>query len=274
MNNKIRLIGVSGQLGSGKDTVAEHLIEEHGFTRVALADPIKRFGYHVFLFNEKQLWGPSGFRNSIDSRYETSASFAWDSALGRLEAFGRTYCTDVLGTDDRDQVEAAYKELVHWFFWLRTTHGESLSPRVMLQTLGTEWGRERISSDIWMKYTLRTAKSLLHLDGSTRAWEYCPLKGISPASGGVDTGVNGVVISDVRFENEFRAIRSAGGAVIRVIRPDTDEEAATVGIAGHASEAQNFSFDNFDFIINNDKSLRELYENVDQYMEIFNVAHK
>lgn len=34
-------IALSGKAGSGKDTVAAYLVEEHGFTRLALADPLK-----------------------------------------------------------------------------------------------------------------------------------------------------------------------------------------------------------------------------------------
>ncbi len=35
------LIGISGRKRSGKDTLASRLISEHGFTRVAFADPLK-----------------------------------------------------------------------------------------------------------------------------------------------------------------------------------------------------------------------------------------
>lgn len=36
------IIGLSGLKGSGKDTVAAHLVKEHGFERRAFADPLKR----------------------------------------------------------------------------------------------------------------------------------------------------------------------------------------------------------------------------------------
>lgn len=272
--SKIRLIGISGHTGAGKDLVADHLVYTHGFTQVALADPIKRFGYNVFLFSGNQLWGPSDQKNRVDPRYAGKANSAWDFALGRLEAYGRSYCTSVLGTDDIDDVTDAYNALVHWFFWLRNNYGANLSPRVMLQTLGTEWGRERVSQDIWIDYALRNVKTLLHLDGNTREWTYDPVEGIKHADRSQDTGTLGIVISDIRFENEIKAIREAGGAVIRIVRPETDEVAQDVGVKGHKSEAQEFSFDNFDFIINNNKSIQELYYNVDQYLEIFDVAHK
>ena len=35
------IIGISGRKRSGKDTFAEQLVKEHGFTRIAFADPLK-----------------------------------------------------------------------------------------------------------------------------------------------------------------------------------------------------------------------------------------
>ena len=265
--HKASIIGVSGQAGSGKDTVADHVIKHHKFTRVALADPIKRFGYHVFQFTEQQLWGSSGYRNAIDGRYEIQDN--WDSAQVRLEQYGRQYCQNVLNTEDAAAIDRAYKALVHWFFWLESTH-RSLSPRIMLQTLGTEWGREAVDQDIWINAFLVTAKTLLHEDGGTKLWDYDPLTGPIPSKKKI---IHGVVISDVRFQNEFDAIRREGGSVIRVLRPDTDFAAADVGISGHASEAHEFSLDSFDFIIQNDKSLFDLYESVDTFMNMFYVTH-
>ena len=63
------IIGLSGQAGSGKDTVADFLVEHYGFVKVALADPIKRAAMEWWGFTEEQLWGPSSERNKPDMRY-------------------------------------------------------------------------------------------------------------------------------------------------------------------------------------------------------------
>lgn len=275
--HRLSIVGISGQTGSGKDTVANYLTEEHGFVKIALADPIKRFGYHVFLFNTDQLWGPSQARNAVDLRYNEDGY--WLEAQARLEASGKSYVIDVLGDDDSDKVTQAYSALVHWFFWLRENYQGKLSPRIMLQTLGTEWGRDAVNPDVWMNYLLRTARTLLHEDGNTRQWIYDPLEGcvdrtkMNAFLRWSGTKTRGVVVSDIRFENEFKRIRDEGGAVIRVIRPDTDAKAATIGIAGHASEAHDYSLDNFDFILNNEGTLIDLYRAVDTYMPVFNSTH-
>jgi len=267
--HRLSLVGVSGQAGSGKDTIANYLCEEYQFKKVALADPIKRFGYHVFHFSEKQLWGPSSARNALDKRY--NEEYTWDEAQSRLEAWGHQYVCDILGDDDPSKTQPAHAALIHWFFWLKRSYFGKLSPRIMLQTLGTEWGREAVSESIWMDYMLRTARSLLHEDGTTKFLDYDPLNGCMETE--KDKTPRGIVVSDIRFENEFRRIREVGGAVIRVIRPDTDAGAATIGVEGHASEAHDYSFDDFDFILYNEGSLVDLYQNIDTYMTIYDSTH-
>jgi hypothetical protein len=83
------------------------------------------------------------------------------------------------------------------------------SPRQLLQTLGTEWGRGTVHPEIWIRIAMeRAANHMTH---------------------------NGVVITDVRFDNEAQAIIDAGGEVWRVTRPGwrclADDAAA------HQSEA-------------------------------------
>lgn len=63
------IVGISGQAGSGKDTIADFLVKDFSFCKIALADPIKRFCAEVFNFSEQQLWGPSQYRNGYDKRY-------------------------------------------------------------------------------------------------------------------------------------------------------------------------------------------------------------
>lgn len=68
-----------------------------------------------------------------------------------------------------------------------------VSPRRMMQTLGTEWGRQLINPDLWL------------IMAHQRLLQSGP----------------GMVISDVRFDNEAAWIRKHGGWIIHVIRPDT-----------------------------------------------------
>lgn len=80
------------------------------------------------------------------------------------------------------------------------------TPRELMQTLGTEWGRNMVHPEIW---TLIAQNQIAqHQSRKT----------------------SGIVFDDCRFDNEARMIQALGGIVIRVYRkgPDT---------MGHASEA-------------------------------------
>lgn len=84
------------------------------------------------------------------------------------------------------------------------------SPRVMLQTLGTEWGRDMIAPDLWIK----------NLDSRLSA---------------IDSraGILGLVISDVRFQNEVDYIHELGGEVWCILRPSNPNSTTA---SAHASE--------------------------------------
>lgn len=63
----MRLIGLSGKAGSGKDTVAGFL--PGNVVRMSFADPLKKFCQEVFDFSDAQVFGPSSERNKPDIRY-------------------------------------------------------------------------------------------------------------------------------------------------------------------------------------------------------------
>lgn len=81
------------------------------------------------------------------------------------------------------------------------------SPRYMMQSLGTEWGRELISDRIWIT---------------------CLEQRISPYMD--------YVIDDVRFQNEAEFIRSKGGKIIHVERTRMDNGDLHVSEAGISDE--------------------------------------
>ena len=84
------------------------------------------------------------------------------------------------------------------------------SPRQMLQSLGTEWGRDSIHPEIWVRIAMERA--VPHL-----------------ATG------RGVVVTDVRFDNEAQAIIKAGGEVWKVTRAGW--QCLDASTAAHQSEA-------------------------------------
>ena len=258
---KLNVVGISGQAGAGKDEVAQRFVQEHGFVQVALADPLKRLGYLAFDFSEEQLWGPSKHRNAVDSRY--SEAQMWDTAGVRLGTYGPRWAMEAgdwqLGSEEAHQ---AYEKLEDWFEWLKRGHSE-LSPRIMLQTLGTEWGRDVVDKDVWVKYMLKIAKRLL----SHESFAYNRTVGLTHSE--ESTTIGGVVVSDIRFKNELEIIPEQGGFLMRIVRPETDEQAQGIGIASHRSESDQLEFSDelFNAIIRNDGSLQDLYSAIDVVAE-------
>lgn len=84
------------------------------------------------------------------------------------------------------------------------------SPRQMLQSLGTEWGRDSVHPEIWIRIAMERAAQHMAVG-------------------------RGVVITDVRFNNEAEAVVAAGGAVWKVVRPGWRCLAGDA--AAHQSEA-------------------------------------
>jgi hypothetical protein len=258
--HKLCVLGVSGNTNSGKDTVADYICETHGFTKMSYADPLKRFIRDVFYFSDEQLWGASSKRNSVDRRYDRED--AWTQASSNIKDLGVTFVNSISGKENPE----GYSSLVHWFSWLQEEYKGNLSPRVVLQSLGTDWGRKEITDSVWVDHLLSQAKVLLNENGDPSHKGYTAQRGVFES----EHRTLGIVVSDIRFENEMQAIHKVGGAVVRIMRPGNDTLASGIGIEGHASEAHDYDFSNFDMIIQNDKGLDALKEAVDTYMIIFN----
>lgn len=112
-----------------------------------------------------------------------------------------------------------------------------LTARRIMQTLGTEWGRDTIHPDFWVAIAAGKLERLL---GSPfKKSRNVPIK---------------VIYDDVRFANEAAMLRAYGGTIIRVVRP-----AAAKGsdIAGHESETMEFEAD---IVLMNDGTQQDLHD--------------
>ncbi len=123
---------------------------------------------------------------------------------------------ELLGVDMRQWENREWKEAV--VPWL------GKSPRVLAQTIGTEWGRDIIHRDIWL---LAAAQAYTCRD---------------TLLGG------GMIVPDVRFDNEADWIHSRGGVVVKVDRP------GVASVAAHASE-NGLRADKIDATVVNDESV-------------------
>lgn len=108
---------------------------------------------------------------------------------------------------DRSLLEGRTKESRVWretvdTWWAERLNMPDLTPRLVLQKWGTEVARRSWHDDIWIA-SLENKLSRTQED---------------------------IVITDVRFPNEIRAVKDAGGTVIRVVRgPEPDWYTTALG---------------------------------------------
>lgn len=106
------------------------------------------------------------------------------------------------------------------------------SPRQLMQTLGTEWGRNQVHPDLWLILAQETIELSL-------------LAGVR------------VVVTDVRFENEAQLVRDMGGAVWHMTRQSAGtphEHASEAGVAFKAGK---------DVLVRNDGTVCDMYAYAD-----------
>ena len=103
--------------------------------------------------------------------------------------------------------------------------GGKATPRVMMQTLGTEWGRALLP-DLWL-----------------RVWQH-----------ELDDTAHTVCVPDVRFDNEADLIRGLGGVIIHVRRKPT---ADMLAVPAHASET-GIKRVKGDIIFRNDRGIEKM----------------
>lgn len=106
------------------------------------------------------------------------------------------------------------------------------TPRYAMQMLGTEWGRDLISPQLWVNCWKKAAADQKN-----------------------------VVVDDVRFHNEVTAIHQLGGKVIRIIRSGAGTTVSEL-VNKHASEQADL---HEDFTILNDGATGVLMARVNRY---------
>lgn len=115
-------------------------------------------------------------------------------------------------------------------------HPIGASARTMMQTLGTEWGRNLINEDIWLESM------------STRIDHY-------KEAGNHGYKGSYVIVTDARFDNEAdRLVNMHGAVIVNVVR---DEIPSEVGEEGHQSEL-GIGAHHFTHTIINNGSLEDL----------------
>lgn len=203
------IVGLVGNIGNGKGTVADILVERHGYLKESFANSVKDACAAIFGWDRSMLEG------------DTAESRVW-----------------------REQPDE----------WWSKTLSKEFSPRLALQLMGTEAGRNVFHPDLWVHTVLRR----------------CSQK---PESN--------YVIADVRFPNEINAIAEAGGKIVRVrrgVEPEWYNLALECNLTGKQEVMRNSYPEvhysewawigcHYDIVMDNNCSLDELRTRVDRLVD-------
>lgn len=130
----------------------------------------------------------------------------------------------MLGLNRQDFEDAAAKEVV--VPWIGKT------PRQLMQTLGTEWGRDLVHPEIWIRHAQRRLDNYRRFSAN-------------------------VVVTDVRYPNEAAWLRKNGGELWHILRKDAPN---VVNI--HTSNIPLAVLPGADSVIHNDQGLSQLEDQV------------
>lgn len=235
------LISLSGRMNSGKDTVGKIikiLTSSPHFNNKAVIDFLDRDLYdsdwEIKKFADK-LKDIVCLLLNVDRKTLEDREFK-EKELG--PEWDR-----IIASDGKIYLPDEYPDLEY----------SKLTPRLLLQIMGTQIGREIIHPNLWGN-ALMSGYKPNWTEETKQYW-----KDKLPE-------YPNWIITDTRFENELKAVKDRGGITIRVNRPGLVE-------SNHLSETSLDSA-TFDYVIDNNSGTEELVEKVREILIKENIIPK
>jgi hypothetical protein len=285
---------ISGFSGTGKDEFCKRLVNRHGAVQTGLVDPAKRHMMDLYGFTYDQLFGPSQYRNSGDSRYPKHVMHqlkARECILNELpDSVNKEknwWCITLSkGYVEIMALEEIFDKLpfmefqdngiekIRYFF--EDNNSEFfLSPRETLQQYCELMNN--LYGDTWIKLGIDVHRKLAKINSQLGRWvkfkykydRSCGLvrnESLTYSKGPIIT-----CFSDFRHIHEFRYTRKARTKFgdfepifVRVKRPGIEKPPFD-----HKSEIEQVSIPDsaFNFIVENKGTIRELYDKVDEIVK-------
>ena len=190
-----KLIGISGKIGNGKDLLCDvinYVITEDYWT-----------SFEHYMYES----------TPVDAIYDNK----------KFAGILKDITCKLVGCNVSQLEDRQFKEAELGKEW------DGLTPRKILQLLGTEAGRQIIHPNIWVNALFANYKP-------KENW----------------------IVTDVRFPNEADIIKDKGGIMIRINRPGTESHCG----GQHLSETSLDAYDKFDYVIENDGTVQDLIDKV------------
>ena len=268
------LIGISGRIGSGKDTIGkiiQYLVWKSRVERGEL--PLSVYSFSDFARETSFGKNQSGFEiKKYADKLKDFVCILIGCTREQLE--DQDFKNKELGEEWNCYIfnNGKKEELTLNYNIAKTLSADNriisriLTPRLLLQVIGTECIRDKVHPNAWVNALFADYKYEIHRsEVPTRA------------AGFIDQHVYpNWIITDMRFPNELEAVKSRGGITIRVNRPYTTVVGGN-GIPATFSQNQfhpsETSLDSatFDFVISNDKDIEHLINEVRKILEKLNI---
>lgn len=239
----MNLVGISGKKNAGKDTVAQMLMYLYAYQIAGYTHPITVKDYRDWLINDHLSESTIEIKGYSDKLKDSVCSWI---GCTREQLEDREFKEKPLGKEwwyhlvDGELIP--YKDYP-------TSSGDDnivkLTPRKLMQLLGTECGRKILHPNMWVNALFADRIPQVFTKDNRMTEKYPKW-----------------IVTDVRFPNEAKAIRDRGGKLIRINRPKDPIED---GMDNHASEVSLDSWEDWDMVIWNREGLAELLTEVKKF---------
>lgn len=267
------VIGISGKIGSGKDTVGkiiQYLIyyekckNTKNFyypTDVWLAElqsnpnlDLSTSGFHVKKFADI-------LKDMVCLLLGCTREQLEDNEFKNKE-LGEEWNCYIFNNGKKEELTLDF-EIARILSCDNRVISRTMTPRLLLQIIGTECIRDKVHPNAWVNGLFSDYKAKWVPTGDSVAEEDVSIEKEYP----------NWIITDMRFPNELEAVKSRGGITIRVNRPmpkdsislQAASEFTGKRIVEHPSETA-LDRASFDYIIENNGTIEELVEKVKQIL--------
>jgi len=268
------VIGISGKLNSGKDTVGRiiQILKCDNIESLSVSEILDDIKNHEWWLEEQSGWEIKKFadklkdtvclwlgcsREELEDREfkEKELGEEWD--LYNLKANNNEYYALNIPKSDLH----SYSKTIE----LGRFDIVKMTPRKILQLLGTECGREIIHPNIWINSLFSDYKSKLDIKHKLAGEEVD--EDYEPQEDDIIDIFPNWIITDVRFSNEAKAIKDREGILIRVERNNNkilnlSFDKNTKNPSEHPSETALDDYKEWDYIIENNGTIENLIEKV------------
>ena len=253
------LIGISGKIGSGKDTVGKIIQYLVWKSRVEKGElPLSVYSFSDFARETSFGKNQSGFEiKKYADKLKDMVCMAIGCTREQLEdrdfkekELGEEWNCYIFNNGKKEELTLDF-EIARILSCDNRVISRTMTPRLLLQIIGTECIRDKVHPNAWVNALFADYKYEIHRsEVPTRA------------AGFIDQHVYpNWIITDMRFPNELEAVKSRGGISIRVNRPWVDKNKEHQVITEHPSETALDDAE-FDYTIENNSTIEDLIHTV------------